>query len=62
MILNEKGKQAEKFANFLGGKSGFLKSGDSYDIVHASGHLLKYKNHKTMFLKVMQSNLMIGKT
>lgn len=25
MILNEKGKQAEKFANFLGGKSGFLK-------------------------------------
>lgn len=41
MILNEKGKQAEKFANFLGGKSGFLKSGDSYDIVHASGHLLK---------------------
>ena len=43
MILNEKGKQAEKFANFLGGQSGFLKSGDSYDIVHASGHLLKYK-------------------
>ncbi len=43
MILTEKGKQAEKFAKYLGGQSGFLKSGDSYDIVHASGHLLKYK-------------------
>ncbi len=43
MILNEKGDQAKTFAKILGGKSGFLPNGDSYDIVHSSGHLLKFK-------------------
>lgn len=43
MILNEKGAQAKTFAENLGGKSGFLPNGDSYDIVHASGHLLELK-------------------
>lgn len=47
LILNEKASAAKNFATALGGISGFFNN-DSYDIVHAHGHLLQLKDPQEM--------------